>query len=188
MTKFTIHTVASAPEGSKPLLEELAKQVGFIPNLAATMAESPITLEAFTTQRAICARGSLTPLDREAVALAVSFENSCTYCMAAHSTFATMNGIGEHDLKKLRSGHSPVDQRLQALSTLARKIVHSRGHLSAEDIRVFLEAGFTTAQVLEVAVGINMIAIANYIHQCAQPPVDEAFKPQTWASEVLRGS
>lgn len=163
MTKFNIHTITSAPEGSKPLLEELTKQVGFIPNLAATMAESPSVLEAFTALRAIYGNGSFTPIEREAIALAVSFDNNCTYCMAAHSTFANMNGIGENDLRKLRAGQTPVTPRLNAISTLARKIVRSKGHLTPEDVGWFLEAGFTPAQLLEVLVGINMATLANYI-------------------------
>jgi hypothetical protein len=44
MSDFPIHTIDSAPSGSRPLLEKLAAEVGFVPNLAASMAESPTTL------------------------------------------------------------------------------------------------------------------------------------------------
>jgi uncharacterized peroxidase-related enzyme len=182
MTEFNIHTVESAPQDSKPALELLKKQVGFIPNLAATMAESSSLLEAFTSLRAISGRGTFTPVEREAVAVVVSFENNCTYCMAAHSTFAKMNGIPEDDLSLLRVGKSPSSPRLHALCTLARQVVRSKGHLAAEDIQEFLKAGFSQAQLLEVIVVISTTAIANYTHNIAKTPIDEAFQAQSWTA------
>jgi len=188
MTEFNIHTVESAPEGSKPALEQLKKQVGFIPNLAATMAESPYLLEAFTSLRAIYGRGTFTPVEREAVALAVSFDNNCTYCMAAHSTFARMGGIPEDDLSMLRAGKSPSSPRLQALSALARQVVRSKGHLASEEIQEFLKAGFSQAQLLEVLVGISTTTISNYTHNIAKTPIDEAFQALSWTASSLGAS
>ena len=46
MTEFTTHTIKTAPETSRPLLQRAEKELGFIPNLYAAMAESPATLEA----------------------------------------------------------------------------------------------------------------------------------------------
>jgi uncharacterized peroxidase-related enzyme len=182
MTEFNIHTVESAPQDSKPALEQLKKHVGFIPNLAATMAESPSLLEAFTSLRAISGRGTFTPVEREAVAVVVSFENNCTYCMAAHSTFAKMNGIPEDDLSLLRVGKSASSPRLQAVCALARQVVRSKGHLAPEDIQEFLKAGFSQAQLLEVIVVISTTAIANYTHNIAKTPIDEAFQAQSWTA------
>ena len=182
MTEFNIHTVESAPEDSKPALEQLKKHVGFIPNLAATMAESPYLLEACTSLRGTPGAGTFTPVEREAVGLAVSFENNCTYCMAAHSTFAKMNGIPEGELSLLRVGQSPSSPRLRALSSLAHQVVRSKGHLASEDIQGFLKAGFSQAQLLEVLVGISTTAIANYMHNIAKTPVDEAFQAQSWTA------
>lgn len=183
MTEFNIHTIESAPQDSKPILKQIEKQVGFIPNLAATMAESPFLIEAFSTLRAIYGRGSFTQIEREAISLAVSFDNNCAYCMAAHSTFARMNGISEDDLSMLRAGKSPSELRLQTISNLARRVVRSKGHLSDEDIRAFLRAGFTQAQLLEVLVGISMVTIANYTHNIAKTSVDEAFQAQFWTPD-----
>jgi hypothetical protein len=41
MTAFKLHTIESAPEGSKEILKGALKQNGFIPNLYGIMAESP---------------------------------------------------------------------------------------------------------------------------------------------------
>lgn len=47
MVRYQIHTIDSAPERSKPLLQMLQTSVGMIPNLAATMAESTELLKGF---------------------------------------------------------------------------------------------------------------------------------------------
>jgi hypothetical protein len=41
MTTYQIHTIDSAPDSSKQSLEMLHKAFGIVPNLAATMANSP---------------------------------------------------------------------------------------------------------------------------------------------------
>ena len=41
MSNYPIHTIASAPENSKPGLEQLQQAFGVIPNIAAAIANSP---------------------------------------------------------------------------------------------------------------------------------------------------
>jgi uncharacterized peroxidase-related enzyme len=184
MTKFTIHTLETAPESARPLLEQLEQRLGFVPNLAATMAESPRMLEAFTSLQAIFARGSLSGVEREVVAMTVAFGSNCAYCMAAHSTAAKRQGASEEVLETVRAGSLPTDPRLAALSRLTHQVVGKRGQVSAEDIRTFLEAGFTQAQLLEVLVGISMTTLASYMYHLAGTPLDAAFLPQAWTPPV----
>lgn len=44
---FTPVTIATAPEASKPLLENIQKSLGFIPNLMAIFANNPIVLQGY---------------------------------------------------------------------------------------------------------------------------------------------
>jgi hypothetical protein len=41
MPNYPVHTIASAPEKSKPALEQLQKAFGVLPNLPAVIANSP---------------------------------------------------------------------------------------------------------------------------------------------------
>lgn len=45
--KFPPHTRDSAPEASKPLLAQVESAFGFVPNLTATLAESPAALAGY---------------------------------------------------------------------------------------------------------------------------------------------
>lgn len=60
MTQFTRHTTETAPAASKPLIERAQKAYGFLPNLLATMAESPAMLEGYMTLASIFDKTSLT--------------------------------------------------------------------------------------------------------------------------------
>jgi len=181
MTQFPIHDVESAPEGSKPILAKLASQIGFIPNLAASMAESPVVLDSFTSLRRIAGTSSLDPVEREVVALAVSYGNRCTYCMAAHSAFAARQGASDALLEALRSDRPVDDRRHEALRSLARAVVTERGPLPEEAKQAFLAAGFTRAQMLEVLSVVAMTTLANHVHHVTEVPVDAAFAQQEWA-------
>lgn len=45
MSDYPLHTLETAPEKSRSLLEASQKEMGMIPNLHAVMAESPSVLE-----------------------------------------------------------------------------------------------------------------------------------------------
>jgi uncharacterized peroxidase-related enzyme len=180
MSKFTVYTLETAPEASRPVLEKLKENVGAIPNLAATMAESPALIDAFVTLRGIWQSSSFSPLEREVVAATNAVANQCKYCVAIHSTFALKERIDKEDLAQIREGGSPSEPRLKALSDFAKKMMISRGQLSETDLRQFIEAGFTKSQALEVVVGAAVSVLANFTNHLTDAPLDDFLKPQLW--------
>ena len=182
MVRFTVHTLATAPEQSKPLLQRLQQTVGMIPNLAATMAESPALLEGFVQVRELLSNGSFSPGEVQVLSLTNAFENGCSYCMALHSASALRAGVAPEAVAALRAGRSPADARLKALSEFSRKLVRERGAVSQADLATFLAAGFTKAQGLEVVLGVAVSILPNFAHHLTQCPVDDVFRPQAWES------
>jgi AhpD family alkylhydroperoxidase len=178
MSEFEIHTVESAPEASRPLLEGLRGQAGFVPNLAATMATSPVLLEAFLSLRSIAARGSLDPVSREAVAVAVAREVQCTYCVAAHSTFALMQGASPAVVEALRAGRAPSDARLAALARFARAMVRQQDVQGS--ITQLAALGISGAALLDTVAVIAVPMLAGLAHQLTHARLDPPFEPQAW--------
>jgi AhpD family alkylhydroperoxidase len=148
------------------------------------MASSPLVLESYVTLGTIFGRGSFSPVEQQIILMVTSLGNQCTYCMASHSTFAKALGASETVLEAIRAAKTPNDPRLAALITFTYKVVLQRGHISSQDLRSFLDEGFTQAQALEVLIGVNQGTLASLVHQMAGTPLDEGFQPQKWVQAV----
>lgn len=180
MIPYTVHTLASAPEGSRQVMRDLQSSVGFVPNLAAAMAESPELLRGFLAVQQIYQEGTFSPGEIQVLSLTAAFENGCAWCMAFHTVMALKAGISAESVEELRAGHAPVEHRLAALSDFARSMVRQRGSVTNDELQRFLDAGYTRAQALEVILGMAFALMANYAGHLTDVPLDEPFKAHAW--------
>ena len=181
MSIYEVHTIDTAPEASKPILQNLKSSIGMIPNLAATMAESPELLNGFLTIRKILYGGTFTPGEVQVLALTNAFENGCHYCIAFHTALALKEGVSKDTVAALRSGRSPQESRLRALSEFSRVLVKHRVHVSSNDLQKFIAAGFSKRQALEVVLGVAVSILPNFAHHLTQCALDAAFSEHLWA-------
>ncbi|MEO1192524.1 MAG: carboxymuconolactone decarboxylase family protein [Pseudomonadota bacterium] len=178
--EFTYHTIESAPDASKPLLEKSQNRYKFIPNLHAVMAESPQLLEAYQALSDLYAKTSLSVLERQVVLIAINYENDCHYCMAAHSAIATMEKMPADILEALRTGAPLADPKLQALRSFAVTVTVTRGWPSDEDVKALLDAGYSKQVLLEIILAVGYKVLSNYVNHLAETDLDEGFKPFHW--------
>ena len=188
MTEFHVHSKKTAPEKSVASLEQAEKLFGFVPNLAATMAESPAVLEAYLALGQFFDKSSFSRAERQVALLAVNRYHECRYCMAAHSTVAEMQKVPADVIEAIRDDQPIQDPRLEALRVFATKLVEKRGWVSDEDIGAFLSEGYTKAQVLEVVLGVSYKTLSNYVNHIANPPVDEIFASKAWSPRGQRAA
>lgn len=171
MTKFSVHTIETAPEGSKDRLAAVKKSWGFAPNLQATFAESPLALEAYDTLFGLVAqRSTLTPAEQQAAYLAVNVFHECEYCTSGHTWLARNAKLDEASIKSLRDGAPLADARLQALRTFILLVLKERGFAGDAAVDQFIAAGFTKAQVLEVVTIIATKTMSNYVNHLTHTP------------------
>jgi len=168
-------TDQTAPEASRPVLGAVRKAYGFVPNLLATFANSPTTLQGYTTLDGIWEKGTLTSVERQLVLLTASTENACGYCSAVHATVAKTLKADARTVSAVRSGAPIADAKLNALVALTRELVAARGHARQKTIDAFLAAGYTAPQVLEVLVGIALKTISNYLNHINPTEIDAPF-------------
>ncbi len=183
MSIFSIHTPETAPEDSRPILDEARRGLGFVPNLLGALAEAPATLKAYVTLSDILAKSSFTATEREVVLIATSVRNDCTYCVAAHSAIAGMHKVSADVIAAVRDARPIPDARLEALRRFAETVVDKRGWATEDDVQAFLAAGFGRQQVLEVILGVAFKTISNYTNHLVDTPLDEAFAGQAWTAE-----
>jgi uncharacterized peroxidase-related enzyme len=180
MSDFTIHTIETAPDASKPLLEESQKSFNFIPNLHGVLAQSPQALEAYKSLSALFSATSLSTVEKNVVWMAINVENRCLYCVPAHSGIAKMQGVDAATVEALRNATPLADEKLEALRQFTLKVVRQHGVVGESDVAVFLGAGFTQQNILDVIVGVAHKTLSNYVNHFAQTPVDAAFAGETW--------
>lgn len=180
MHGYRIHTLETAPDASRPALQRLQQAFGLIPNLAATMAESPILINGFVGALVNFLGGTFTPGQRQVLLLTNAVTNRCAWAVAFHSTAALREGIAPGEVEAIRAGRAPSDRALAALSGLTRSLIEQRGAVAARDLAGFREAGFSAAQVLEVIAGLAISAMANYAGNITDPALEEPFRAQAW--------
>jgi uncharacterized peroxidase-related enzyme len=181
MVEFAIHTIDSAPAGSRPLLEGIGRSFGFVPNLFRVFAESPAALRGALAIYEAFSTSSLSPAEQQLVMLAVSEANDCEYCVAAHSTLAKrMAKVAPGLVDAVRRRAPLADGKLDALANFTRKIVEQRGLVADAEVAAFLDAGYTRAQVIEVLLGVGMKTFNNYVDHIAHTPLNDQFKAEAW--------
>lgn len=181
MSDFTLHTVESAPEGSKPMLDSVAKKYGFIPGLLAVQAESPAVLKGYITLSDIFGQSTLTPQEQQVVLITASVINSCEFCVAAHSYISrNITRLDGAVIEALRNQQPLPDAKLEALSQFTKAVVEARGFVSDATVSQFMAAGFDKAQVLDVILGVSLKVLSNYTNHIAETPTPEAFAGEAW--------
>ena len=184
MTEFVTHTSSTAPDAAKPILEGAQSALGFVPNLYATMAESPALLTGYTTLAKVFDTTSLSPTERQIVLMTNNLLNGCDYCMAAHTTISQGQGVPADVLEALRADRPIADAKLEALRQFARAINRTRGWPSDDDVAAFLAVGYTRESILEVILGTSLKVMSNYTNHIAETELDAAFAANRWQPET----
>jgi uncharacterized peroxidase-related enzyme len=183
MSQFKLHTIATAPAKSAPILELANKGLGFVPNLFAHLAESPAALQAYRDLGALLEQSALTPEEQQVVLISVSVENHCGYCVAAHSFISrNMVKVPAATIAALRNGRTLSDPKLNALASFARAVVRERGWVAeSRELKAFFDAGYTPQHALDVVLGVTMKTLSNYTTHLTDTPLDSVFAGEAWA-------
>lgn len=179
MTEFA-NSATTAPEARQSPLDAINAAVGFVPNVYGTFASVPAALKGLVSLNAAFEETSFSAAEREIIALTTSVYNRCPYCVAGHSTFALQHGVDSETVNAIRTGSFGLDPREHALGRTTLTILQRKGLLSAVDTATFLNAGYSSAQLLELLLGIAAKTMTNFASKIAKIPLDEAFLDQAW--------
>jgi alkylhydroperoxidase family enzyme len=180
MPTYPIHTMASAPENSKPGLEQLQQAFGVVPNIAAAIANSPKLINSLVGVFQQVHSSSLTEQEIQIVLLTDAVANASRYAVAFHTTLGLQQGVSPEEIGAVRERRAPADRRFAALSTLAKTLIEKRGHLSEQELDSFMAAGFSKEQVLEVIAIVAASTITNYAGTITNPPLEDSFRQYAW--------
>lgn len=183
MAEFTVHDENSAPEEIAPALAKVRDRFGFIPSMYGVLAESPQAYNAYQAVSGEFRKSSLSKDAQQVVWLTVSRHNGCEYCVAVHSTLATMARVDKTVIDAVREDKPIDDQQLEAVRRFTKAVVEQRGWVPDEELEAFFAAGFAQRQVLDILTGVAMKTLSNYTNHIAHTPLDDAFAPHAWTPE-----
>ena len=156
----TTITALDLPAG--PLSEDMAayfrkceEKLGFVPNVLKAYAFDMAKLEAFVAMYndLMLAPSGLTKLDREMIAVAVSSQNRCYYCLVAHG--AAVRQLSEDpalgELMVMNYRAAPLAPRQRAMLDFAVKLTGEPWNVENADREALRAAGFSDRDIWDIA-------------------------------------
>ena len=179
MSKFTIHTVETAPEVAKEALKAVKNANGFIPNLIGVLANAPAALETYRTVGGINGKNSLTPTEREVVQITAAVVNGCGFCVAGHTKIALKVLKLQEDLvNQIRAvARIENDNKLDALARFTLAVIVQKAKLTQAQLQAFFNAGYNQEQAIDVILGVSLATLCNYVNNIAETPINPELQP-----------
>ena len=172
----TINTEHASAE-QQQILANVKKGLGIVPNLVATLAQSPAAANAYLAFSGALSKGSLPAKLREQISLVVGETNSCDYCVAAHTLLGGKAGLTNDEVLSARGGTS-ADPKSAAALAFAQKVVNDRGIVSDDDVAGLREHGFTDGDIAEIVANTALNIFTNYFNHVAETDVDFPAAPK----------
>ena len=171
MPRLVIPARDDVPEASKPILDAVHQQLGVFPNMFRLIAQSPATLQGFTSNNGALAK-TLDVKTRERIALAVAQVNGCDYCLSAHSYLGlNLAKISPEEVALNRKGASG-DAKANAAVHFAAKVVRERGHVTDADVKAVRDAGFSDGQIVDILAVTAENIFTNLLNVVAETDID----------------
>lgn len=176
MVRTTVHTVETAPEPARDMLEGLSEpHGGGALNIFGAMAESPAALAAYTAmEQALAEHSTLGPEQREAVHLRVSVVNECEYCTELYTRAVRDAGWDEAQTAQIAAGTVDFDAQLAGLLRYAVEVVEHEGHVDDATWQEAKDTGWNDQQLLDAYAEVVRTVFTNWFNHLVDTPIDQA--------------
>jgi uncharacterized peroxidase-related enzyme len=157
-----------APSGVQALFEKAEERLGFVPNVLRVYALRPSHLELWTALYDDLMRGDsgLTKVQREMIAVVVSTENRCHYCMVSHAAFLRKLTGDPQLVEQLRTNYrcADLERRERAMLDFAVKLTEQSSRCTEADVDALREVGWSDEDVMDIA---EVAAMFNFTNRLA---------------------
>ena len=149
----------------KNYLEIVQQKLGFIPNVLAAFAKFPKQFEGFTKlyNALMLGESGLTKLEREMIAVTVSSENHCFYCLVAHGSavreLSNDPQLGERIAANFRSAELPKKQ--EELLNFTKKLTKDPSEIGENDRKKLRDVGYTDRDIWDISAIVGLINMTN---------------------------
>jgi uncharacterized peroxidase-related enzyme len=141
------------------------EKIGFVPNVLLAYAHDDAKLQAFATfyNDLMLAPSGLSKVEREMIAVAVSSENRCYYCLTAHgAAVRQLSGdpvLGEKLIMNFRSAE--LAPRHRAMIEFAVKLTRACAEIEEPDRQALRDVGFADRDIWDIAAVASFFNMSN---------------------------
>ncbi len=171
MARINLVTLESANPEQKALFDAIEAKLGIVPNFLKAFANSPAALRAFLGLHGIAGEGSLDPQTRERIALALAQQNSCEYCLSAHTAIGRKAGLNGSEIDANRAGSSH-DAKAAVAVGFARALVANMGEVTGAELAAMRDAGYSESDIVEVITHVGMNILTNLLGKAGRIDID----------------
>ena len=149
----------------KNYLEIVQQKLGFIPNVLAAFAKFPKQFEGFTKlyNALMLGESGLTKLEREMIAVTVSSENHCFYCLVAHGSavreLSNDPQLGERIAANFRSAELPKKQ--EELLNFTKKLTKDPSEIGENDRKKLRDVGYSDRDIWDISAIVGLFNMTN---------------------------
>jgi uncharacterized peroxidase-related enzyme len=147
--------------------DKCMEKLGFVPNVLAAYAFDMSKLEAFVAMYndLMLAPSGLSKLEREMIAVAVSAQNSCYYCLTAHGAavraLSSDPVLGELMVMNYRAAR--LDRRQRAMLDFAVKLTAEPHAIEEADREALRKSGFSDRDIWDIAAVAGFFNMSNRV-------------------------
>jgi uncharacterized peroxidase-related enzyme len=157
--------------GIRRTFDAIQNQLGVVPNMMRTMAQSRSVLEGYLALASALRHGLLSARLQEHLALVIAEANECDYCLSAHTALGRGVGLSSDEVVASREGRAS-DRKVEAALQFARAIVERCGGVSDQELARVRQAGFTDEKIAEIIAHVALNVFTNYFNRAAQTDID----------------
>jgi uncharacterized peroxidase-related enzyme len=142
-------------EGMLAYFAKCKEKIGFVPNVLRAYAQDDAKLQAFATfyNDLMLSPSGLSKLEREMIAVVVSSENRCYYCLTAHgAAVRQLSGdpvLGEMMVMNYRA--AALEPRHRAMLDFAVKMTQTPWTIEEADREGLRKEGFSEHDIWDIA-------------------------------------
>jgi uncharacterized peroxidase-related enzyme len=160
-------TPAELTPAMRTYFDKCMEKLGFVPNVLKAYAFDMPKLEAFVAMYndLMLAPSGLSKLEREMIAVAVSSENRCYYCLTAHG--AAVRALSDDpvlgELMVMNYRAARLDRRQRTMLDFAVKLTAHPFAIEEADREAVREAGFSDRDIWDIAAVAGFFNMSNRV-------------------------
>lgn len=168
ISRLPVPDEAELPEDIRELFAANREKPGFVPNVFRALSLRPAVLRGFIAlyDSLMAAEGGLSKAEREMIAVAVSAQNHCHYCLVSHGAVLRVRAKNAQLADTVAANYrvAPMTPRQRAMLDYAVKVTRASAEVGPEDHEALRAHGFGDEEIFDIT---QIAAFFNYSNRAA---------------------